>query len=607
MPLFFSNICYHRNMSNQELAKMLNEMAVILDMKEVAFKPRAFEKAAYSIEALGEGVDEIYKKGGLKALEDIPGVGKGIAERIEEYVKTGRIKDYAQLKKQFPVDIGGLTRIEGIGPHLVKKLYQKLKIKNIDQLEKAAKAGKLRGLEGLGEKSEQKILKGIEFLRQSHGRFLLGHVLPTARKMVDALRALPYVKKTESAGSIRRMQETVGDLDILVISDKPAKVMDFFVKMPEVEAVLVKGPTKTSVRLKIGMDADVRVLPPESFGAALQYFTGDKYHNVAVREIAIKKGFKLNEYGLYKGKKLIAGKTEEEIYEKLGMAWMEPELRTNHGEIEAARQDPALSGAEKELGQSGQALPKLIGYDDLLGDLQVQTDWTDGENSIKEMAEAAKKQGLKYIVITDHTKSLAMTGGSDEKRLLKQMAEIDKIQKEVSGIKILKGAEVNINKDGTLDIDDETLAKLDVVGASVHSNFNMSEQDMTKRIIRAMENPNVDIIFHPTGRLIQKREPYKVDVEELIKAAKHTKTVLEINAFPERLDLKDEYIRKAVDAGVRFAINSDAHATHHFKFLELGIAQARRGWCEKKDVINTRSWQEMLSALKGNLSTRRRA
>lgn len=576
-------------MSNQELAKILNEMAVILDMKEVAFKPRAFEKAAYSIEALGEGVDEIYKKGGLKALEDIPGVGKGIAERIEEYVKTGHIKDYSQLKKQFPVDIGGIRRIEGVGPHLIKKLYQKLKIKNVEQLEKAAKAGKLRGLAGLGEKSEKKILKGIEFLRQSHGRFLLGHILPTARKMVDTLRDQPYVKKAEPAGSIRRMQETVGDLDILVISDKPAKVMDFFVKMPEVEAVLVKGPTKTSVRLKIGMDADVRVLPPESFGAASQYFTGDKYHNVALREIAIKKRYKLSEYGLFKETRdkrqgtRIAGKTEEEIYEKLGMSWMEPELRTNRGEIEAATKGE---------------LPKLIGYDDLQGDLQVQTNWTDGENSIKEMAEAARKLGLKYIVITDHTKSLAMTGGSDEKRLLKQMIEIDKIQKEVSGIKILKGAEVNINKDGTLDIDDETLAKLDVVGASVHSNFNMSEQDMTKRIIRAMENPNVDIIFHPTGRLIQKREPYKVDVEVLIKAAKRTKTILEVNAYPERLDLKDEYIRKAVEADVRLAINSDAHATHHFKSLELGIAQARRGWCEKKDVINTRPWQEMLKLLK---------
>lgn len=578
---------------NQKLAKILYEIAALLDMKAVAFKPLAYEKAAYSIESLEEDVAEIYKKGGLKALEDIPGVGQGIGERIEEYVKTGHINDHEKLKKQFPVDISGLMEIEGIGPKTIKLLYQKLKIKDAADLKKAAAAGQIKGIAGLGEKTEDKILKAITFLEQSHGRFVLGYILPIARKIVDALKALPYVRRAEFAGSIRRMQETVGDLDILVISEKPEKIMDFFVKMPEVQDTLVKGPTKTSVRLKIGMDADVRVLPPESFGAALQYFTGDKYHNVALRELAIKQGYKLNEYGLFparggsapgrKGKKLVAGKTEEEIYKMLGMDLMEPELRTNHGEIEAA-----ISGK----------LPKLIGYDDLKGDMQVHTNWTDGESSIKEMAEAAKKQGLEYIVITDHTKSLAMTGGSDEKRIVKQMAEIDKVQKQVSGIKILKGAEVNIYKDGTLDIEDETLAKLDIVGAAVHSNFNMSEADMTKRMIRAMENPNVDIVYHPTGRLIQKREPYKVDVEELIKSAKRTKTILEIDAYPERLDLKDEYVRKVVAAGVKLSIDSDSHSTTHFKYLELGIAQARRGWAEKKDVVNAKPWQEMLKLLK---------
>ncbi len=574
-------------------------MGTLLDMKGVDFKPRAYEHAAFSIESLGEDVDEIYKKGGLKAIEDIPGVGKGIGERIEEYLKTGRIKDYEKLKKEYPIDVESLMAVEGIGPKLVKKLYQKLKIKNLTELEHAAKSGKLSGLEGLGEKSEEKVLKSIAFLRQSHGRFLLGTVLPIARKMLDALRELPYVKRAEYAGSIRRMQETVGDLDILVISDKPSQVMDYFTSMGEVRDVLSKGSTKTSVRLNIGMDADLRVLPPESFGAAWQYFTGDKYHNIAVREIAIKRGYKLNEYGLYsarggsafggKGNKLVAGKTEEKIYKKLGMAWMEPEIRTNSGEVEAA-----LRQAQGKL----PGLPKLIGYNDIKGDLQVQTAWTDGENTIKEMAVAAKKQGLEYIVITDHTKSLAMTGGSDEKRLLKQMAEIDKVQKQVSGIKILKGAEVNINRDGTLDIKDEVLSKLDVVGVSVHSHFNMSEQEMTTRIIKAMENPNADILFHLTGRLIQKREPYKLNVSEVIKAAKRTRTVLEINAYPERLDLKDEYIRKAVAAGVKLVIDSDAHATSHFKFMEFGIAQARRGWAEKKDIINSRSWQKMIKLLK---------
>ena len=576
-------LVYLNCMPNQELAKILSEMAALLEIKEIPFKPQAYERAAYSIESLGEDVEEIYKKGGLKALEEIPGVGQGIAERIEEYIKTGHVSDYEKLKKQFPIDIAGLMEIEGVGPKMIKKLYQKLKIRNREELEKAAKAGKLRKLEGLGEKSEQKILKGISFLRQSQGRFILGFVMPTVRKILDSLRALPEVKRAEFAGSIRRMQETVGDLDILVISNKPSKVMDFFVKMPEVQDVIEKGPTRTSVRLKIGMDADLRVLPPESFGAALQYFTGDKYHNIALREIAIKKGYKLNEYGLFKGKKLIAGRTEEEIYEKLGMKWMEPEIRTNHGEIEAA-----IAGK----------LPKLIGYDELEGDLQIQTNWTDGENSIREMAEAAKKLGLKYIAITDHTKSLAMTGGLDERKLLEQMAEIDKVQKQVSGIKILKGSEVNILKDGTLDISDEVLAKLDVVGAAVHSNFNMSEADMTARIIRAMENPNVDIIFHPTGRVIKKRESYKINIDKIIEAAKRTKTVLEIDAYPDRLDLKDEHIRKAVEEGIKLSIDSDSHSVSHIKFLEFGIAQARRGWASRDDVINTRDWKEMLKLLK---------
>ncbi len=558
-------------------------------MKEVAFKPRAYEKVAYAIESLQEDVREIYKKGGLKAVEDIPGVGKGIAERIEEYIKTGHIKDYSQLKKQIPVDVEGLKSVEGVGPKMILKLYKELGIKNRDQLEKAAKTGKLRNIEGLGEKTEENVLRSIGFLKKSGGRLVLGFAMPVFRSILDKISKVKGIEKLEFAGSTRRMQETVGDLDILVISKKPSVAMDFFVSMPEVEAIYSHGETKSSVRLRIGIDADLRVLPPESFGAAQQYFTGDKFHNVIVRQIAIKKGYKLNEYGLYKGKKMVAGKDEEEIYNKLGMAWMPPELRTNSGEIEAAA---------RELKRENPGLPRLIGYGDLKGDLQVQTDWTDGEHSIKQMAEAAKKMGLEYICITDHTKSLAMTGGSDEKKLLKQMAEIDKIQKEVSGIKILKGAEVNIMKDGSLDINDETLAKLDVVGAAVHSNFNMPEKEMTARMSRAMKNPNVDIIFHPTGRIINKREAYKVDVEELLKVAKETKTIMEIDAFPDRLDLKDEYIRKGVDAGVKFSIDSDAHSTHHFQYLEYGIAQARRGWAEKKDVINTRSWGQMLKLLK---------
>ncbi|MEK7536995.1 MAG: DNA polymerase/3'-5' exonuclease PolX [Patescibacteria group bacterium] len=568
---------------NEEISKILFEIAMLLEMKEVPFKPRAYEKAALIIETLEEDVRDIYKKGGLKALMDISGIGQGIAEKIEEYIKTKRIKDYEHLKKQVPVDVSELTSVEGLGPKSVYKLYKKLGIKTIGELEKAAKAGKLRDLEGFGEKSEEKILKGIEFLKSGQGRFILGFVWPLVNSILERLRSLPYVEIAEPAGSIRRMQETVGDLDILAISKEPEKVIDYFVKMPEASYIYAKGSTKANIRLNNGMDADLRVLEPKSFGAALQYFTGDKYHNIALREIAIKKGYKLNEYGLYKGKKLAAGKTEEEIYKKLGLEWIPPEIRINSGEIKAA--------------QEGK-LPKLIEYGSLKGDLQVQTNWTDGQNSIKEMAEAAKKADLEYIVITDHTKSLAMTGGLDEKKLLRQMREIDEVQKQVSGIKILKGAEVNILKDGQMDISDEILAKLDVAGGAVHSNFNLSEKEQTQRIVRAMENPNIDVIFHPTGRVIQKRESYKIDIDALIKAAKRTKTVLEIDAYPSRLDLKDQHIRKAVEAGVKLSIDSDAHSILHFQYLELGIAQARRGWAEAKDILNIRKWQDMLKFLK---------
>ncbi|MDP1629154.1 MAG: helix-hairpin-helix domain-containing protein, partial [bacterium] len=395
-------------MRNQEIAKIFHEISAFLEMENVQFKPRAYEKAAHSIEALEEDVADIHKKGGLKALEKIPGVGVSIAEKIEEYLKTGCVKEYEKLKKKTPVDVEGLAAIEGVGPKMIKTLYQKLKIKNIDDLEKAAQQGKIRRLEHFGEKTEQNILRGIEFLRKSGGRFILGFVLPEIRQIVEMLKKLPEVEKIEIAGSIRRRKETVGDADILIVSSKPNKVMDYFINLPQVMNVYAKGETKSAVKLKNGMDCDLRVVPPESFGAALQYFTGNKDHNIALRIMAEKKGWKLNEYGIFSAKggsasggkdKMIAGKTEEEIYRALELDWIEPEMRENWGEI--------------ELGRKHQ-LPNLIGYNDLQGDLQIQTDWTDGANSIEEMANEAKKLGLKYIAITDHTKSLAMTGGSDE-------------------------------------------------------------------------------------------------------------------------------------------------------------------------------------------------
>jgi len=569
--------------ANKEIAGILYEIGGYLEIKEVQFKPRAYEKAGYSIENLEEEVSEIYKKGGFKAVENIPGVGVSIAKKIEELIKTGHLKYYERLKKSLPVKIGELSSIEGVGPKMIFKLYKKLKIRNINDLEKAAKTGKIAKITGFGKKTEEKILKGIEFLRKSEGRFLLGSILPLTRLIEDRLRNLKEVGRVAVAGSIRRMQETVGDLDILVTSERPEKVIDFFVSMPEIAHVYSKGNTKTMVRLKNGVDVDLRVVADKSFGAALQYFTGDKRHNITLRVLAEKKKYKLNEYGLWRGKKLIVGRTEEEIYRALGMVTPPPEIRTDSGEIQAALKNK---------------LPKLIDYGDVKGDLQVTTDWTDGENSIEEMAAAAQAAGLKYVAITDHTKSLAMTGGLDEKKLLKQMAEIDKIQKKFPKIKILKGAEVNILKNSSLDIKNEVLAKLDVVGIAVHSHFNLSRAEQTKRIVKAMRNKNADILFHPTGRLIQRRAPYEVDVDEIIKTAKETGTILEINADPHRLDLKDEYIRKAVESRIKLAIDTDTHNKNNFHYLEFGIAQARRGWATKSDIINTQPWKEMLKSLK---------
>jgi DNA polymerase (family 10) len=570
-------------MKNFEVVKILSEIAIFLEMDEVQFKPRAYEKAARSIEALEEDVGEIYAKGGIKALMEIPGVGRNIAAKIEELITTGKLEYYEKLKRKVPVDLENLSRIEGLGPKKIKILWQKLKIKNIDDLERAALAHKISKLPGFKEKTEENIIKGIEFAKKSKGRYILGFALPLIRDIENRLGKLPEVKKVLVAGSVRRMKETIGDADFLVISDKPKKVMDFFVSMPEVIDVVGKGGTKSTVKLKTGMDADVRVLPEESFGGALQYFTGNVDHNIAMRRIAQEKGWKLSEYGLFQGNKQIDAKTEEEIYEKLGLQWIPPELRENTGEIEAAMKNN---------------LPNLIDYNDLKGDLQSNSNWTDGANSIREMAEEARKIGLEYIVITDHSKSLAMTGGLDEKMLEKQGREIDKLNEQIEGIRILRGVELNVLKDGSLDITDEALEKLDFVGAAVHSYFNLDKEEMTKRVLKAIENPNVDFLCHPTTRQIQRREPIQLDVEKIIEAAKDNGTILDIDAYPDRLDLRDEYIRKSVEIGAKLGVSSDAHSVVQLHYLELGIAQARRGWATAKDIVNTRKVGEFLKMLK---------
>ncbi|MBI3273873.1 MAG: DNA polymerase/3'-5' exonuclease PolX [Candidatus Colwellbacteria bacterium] len=578
--------------TNQDIANVLSEMAMFYEMDDIPFKPRAYEDAADAVRSLDEELRDIYNRGGIEALDAVKGIGRGIASHIEDILTKGHFKEYERLKKKMPVDVARITAVEGIGPKMVKTLWKKLNIRTLRDLEKAARAGKIRALPHFGEKSEQKIIRGIEFLKKSGGRRLLGFILPDVRKIENMIRSFNGVGDVVTAGSVRRRKETIGDLDFLVTSKTPKNVMEQFVRLPFVDHVYGKGITKTNVRLKNGIDADVRVVPQKSFGAALNYFTGSKEHNIALREIAIKKGWKLNEYGLFAGSRtsrgksdFLAGRTEEEIYRKLGLRSIEPEMREMTGEIEAAREN---------------RLPHLIEYGALKGDLQVQTDWTDGENSIEEMAKAAQEAGLEYIAITDHTKSLAMTGGADEKKLLQQMREIDRLNKKFKDVKfkILKGAEVNIGAEGTLDIKDEALAQLDVVGAAVHSHFNLSRTEQTARIVRVMENPHVDIIFHLTGRIIHTREPIDIDIDEIIKHAKRTGTILEIDAYPVRLDIKNEYVKKCVEAGVKMSIDSDAHSTKHFEYLEFGIAEARRGWAEKKDIINAWPLEKMLQFLK---------
>ena len=573
-------------MTNAKIAQILYEIAIYLEMQDVHFEPRAYERVAQVLETMDRDAGDIYKKDGLKGLEEIPGVGKGIAQNIEELLSTGVLKKHKQLKKKTPVELGELMSVEGIGPKKIKILYKELGIRDLADLERAASGGHIQELAGFGKKTEENILQGIEFVKENSGRMLLGEALPIARAMMEDIKKLKDVKNISEAGSLRRRQETIGDIDILVSSEKPDAILEYFIRQKNVVKVWGRGNTKASIHVREGFDIDLRVLSPESWGSGLQYFTGSKAHNVATRKIAKKKKLKLSEYGVFPakageaGKKSIAGKTEQEVYKAIGMLYIEPELREDTGELQ-----------EKNL-------PDLISYGSLKGDLQVQTSWTDGKHSIREMAEVARDLGLSYIAITDHTKSLAMTGGLDEGRLISQIKEIHELNKKIKGITILTGSEVDILSDGTLDIADDILAQLDVVGASVHSKFRMSSREMTDRIARAMENPHVDILFHPTGRLIQKREAYALDMERIIAVAKKTGTILEINAQPQRLDLRDEHIRMANEAGVKFCINSDAHHKNHFHYLEYGIAQARRGWVKSSDVINTYPTARMLSMLK---------
>lgn len=561
-------------MKNQEIAKILYEIADLLEIEGVEFKPRAYRKAAQNIESLSVDIEELYKKG---QLEKIPGVGKSIAEKIKEYLETGKVRKLEELREKIPVDIESLSAVEGLGPKMIKVLYEKLGVKNLDDLERVAKQRRIRRLKGFGEKLEKKILEGIEIARQRQHRFLLGFVLPEANAIMEELK--PYVEKISLAGSIRRRKETIGDVDILAVSSQPEKVMDIFTSMKRVEKVLAKGITKSSVRLHGGIQVDLRIVGKESFGSALQYFTGSKEHNIEVRKIAIKLGYKLNEYGLFKGFERIAGRDEKEVYKALGMQWIPPELRENRGEVEAAL---------------NKSLPKIVEYDEVKGDLQMHTKWSDGANTIEEMVIEAKKLGHKFIAITDHVGSLKIAGGMDEEKVMEQAKEIEKLRERFDDIYIFHGIEANIMKDGSLDVSNSLLKQVDVVLASVHSAFRMEEKEMTARVIKAIENEYVDILAHPTCRIIQKREPIKIDMEKVLEVAKDNDIIMEINAYPDRLDLNDIHTKMAVDMGVKISIGTDAHNKEHLKFYELGTAVARRGWAKKEDVINTYSIEKLM-------------
>jgi DNA polymerase (family 10) len=568
-------------MTNQELAAIFEHIANILDIQgENPFKVRAYKKAVQTLENL---TIQLSTPEDLEKLGKLPGIGEAITKKIKELLETGKLKYYEELKKSEYAPLVEFLKIPGIGPKHAKLIYDNLKVKTVAELEKAAKKGKLKGLFGLGEKTEENILKGVSQVRKYKERFPLAFIYPRAQAMLEELKKNPDIKKITLAGSLRRMRDTIADVDILVATNKPKSVADTFTKLSQVDSVLAKGETKSSIVTRDGFQSDLRAVKPEEFGAAQHYFTGSKAHNIRIRSLGVKKGLKINEYGVFKGKKRMAGKTEEEVFKSVGLPFVPPELREDWGEIEL--------GLKKKL-------PQLIELEDLKGDLHVHTDWTDGQNTIKEMAEAAKKRGYKYIAICDHSPAVGITNGLDPQRVSQQMEQIKKLNKKFKNFKILTGIEVDIKADSKLDLPDDILKELDIVVAAVHTRFNQPQAEMTKRLIMAVENPNVDIIAHPTGRLIGKREPYDVDMDKLMDACLKNNKVLELNAYPERLDLNDIHCRKAKEKGVKIAISTDAHSVKHLDWMMYGVATARRGWLELEDVINTLELQKLTKHLK---------
>ena len=567
---------------NLQVSRILQEIGEIHAIKGETFRSRAYLKAARNIASLTEDVRQMHEEGELQA---IPGIGKGISEIIEEFLASGEVSHLRNLRASLPLGVHELTALEGIGPKTALKLNQELGVESIDQLEAAAKSGKIQNIKGLGVKFEENILKAVERHKKTpHHRLLLGQVLPLIEEIREYLADCRHVLNVEAAGSARRMRETVGDLDILVASRHTEKVIEHFTFMPQITRILSKGTTRSSVVFGDRFQVDIRVISPESFGAALQYFTGSKDHNIKLRSLAVKRGFKLSEYGLFRRKDdtKVAGETEESVYGNLSLPYICPEIREDRGEIEAA-----IAGK----------LPELICSDDVKGDLHVHSDWSDGTATLREIAESALDLGLAYVAICDHSKSLGIAGGLDEKRLKKQAIEIDKLNRGFEEFRLLKGVEANIMGDGKLDVSDNTLKDLDLVVASIHSGFKGDEKRLTNRVLSAIHNEHVSIIGHPTGRLIQRRLSLQLDLEEVFCAAAEQNVMMEINAFPNRLDLNDVNSRAAQERGVMVSIGTDAHTVSQLRYLELGVAVARRGWLSQKDVANTLDVHQLLKQL----------
>ena len=566
-------------MKNFEIAKLFYEMANLLEIKgENVFRVRAYHRAGENLESLTEEIEAVAQRG---ELQKIPGIGKDLAARIGEYLAGGKIADLEAMRKEIPRGLLSIMEVQGLGPKTAKLLYDRLGVDSVEKLEALARSGDILKVPGIREKTRDNILKGIATWKAGQSRMTVGKALGIAGALVEVLKARVGVRRIELAGSIRRRKETVGDIDILVTSDHPARVIETFVSLPSTLDVLAHGETKASIRHQDGIQVDLRVVEPDAFGAALLYFTGSKEHNVRVREIASKKGLKVSEYGVFneRGGKRIAGATEEEVYEAVGLPWIPPELRENAGEVEAA-----LKGN----------LPDLVEQAAIRGDLHAHTDWSDGHHPLEKLIEAAEARGYDYIIVSDHSKSSTVAGGLTPDELREQIRKIRELQKKHK-IRILAGSECDILADGRMDFPDDLLKELDIVLAAVHSRFKQVRAEMTGRIVKALENPYVNILVHPTGRLIGERDLYDVDLEQVCAAAKKHGKAIEINASPQRLDLKDVHARRAAELGIPIAISTDTHYLENLDNMSLGIATARRAWITKAQVLNTLPLKKLLA------------